>query len=41
MYGGFALLDHSLLLVVVTSPEATLYIADSVKVGYWAFEHTK
>ena len=28
-------------LVVVASPEATLYIADSVKVGYWAFGHTK
>ena len=28
-------------LVVVASPEATLYTADSVKVGYWAFGHTK
>ena len=24
-----------------TSPEATLYIADEVKAGYWAFGHTK
>ena len=28
-------------VLVVASPEATLYIADSVKVSCWAFGHTK
>ena len=37
----YAMKVLDLQLVVVASPEATLYIADYVKVGYWAFEHTK